>query len=164
MRKLIDVSAFKRDSHEKFNLLNPAEKDSKFKDFFWNHWKKTLKGLAGLFVVLFLWKFLPLNLFDRQNLSDIDPNKFQAVFLTNNQAYFGHISEISESSLILEKIYYFKASPGASSSQQVNLVRLRDEIYGPEDVLNLSNNQVSYWQNLRDDSQVVRMISQLEGK
>ncbi len=174
MRKLTDINPFKKESMEKFNLLHSASPESRIKALFSagggsafggeNYKKTAIKLLIVLLALLFLWKLAAFVPSGWRIFSDIDSNKFQAVFLNNNQTYFGHISEINESSLVLEKIYYFKASAGASSGQQLNLVRLRDEIYGPEDKIYISNNQVSYWQNLRDDSQVVKMIGQLEGK
>ncbi len=164
MRKLIDVSSFKKEEHGKFNFLHPAGKEARIREFFRNHRNKILKTLAVLLVLAFLWKLSAVASSKWPFFSDIDSDKFQAVFLTNGQAYFGHISEIGESSLVLEDIYYFKASGEAVSGQQLNLVRLEDEIYGPEDVIHISNSQVSYWQNLRSDSQVVKMINQLEGR
>jgi len=169
MRKLIDISSFKREDPKHFNLLNSVEKDSGIKYFFSTiggkaHWKTAFKFLLVLLIPLFLWKFLPLDSFKRQNLLSIDPDKFQAVFLTNNQTYFGHISKMGEGELVLEKIYYFKASQETASGQQLILVKLTDEIYGPEDVIYIPSNQISFWQNLRDDSQVVKMIGQLENK
>ena len=70
--------------------------------------------------------------------------------------------EISDDYLVLDKVYYFKVAEG--QAQQLNLVKLGDEIYGPEDLMHIPNNQITFWQNLRDDSQVTKIIKQLEEK
>ena len=165
MRKLIDISPFKKENREKFNLLHIPKGEILNKDFFKNYGKTVLKWLAVLAILLLLWKLsvLSLNfLGGRQDFSKIDKNKLQVVFLSNNQTYFGHILEITDDYLVLDKVYYFKVAPG--QAQQFNLVKLSDEIYGPEDLMHIPNNQITFWQNLRDDSQVTKIIKQSEEK
>ena len=161
MRKLIDINSFKKESREKFNLIHASEKESRIKNFLEKYGKIALKGLSILIALVFLWKLavLSLALFKKQNNSE-----WQAVFLSNNQTYFGHILETSNGYIVLEKVYYFKVVQGSQSSQQLNLVKLKDEIYGPEDLMRIPDNQITFWQNLRDDSQVVKIIKQLEEK
>ncbi len=144
MRKLIDINSFKKESREKFNLIHASEKESRIKNFLEKYGKIALKGLSILIALVFLWKL--------------------AVFSSNNQTYFGHILETSNGYIVLEKVYYFKVVQGSQSSQQLNLVKLKDEIYGPEDLMRIPDNQITFWQNLRDDSQVVKIIKQLEEK
>lgn len=165
MRKLIDISPFKKENREKFNLLHFSKGEILNKDLFKNYGKTVLKWLAVLVILLLLWKLsvLSLNFFGGgQDFSKIDQNKLQVVFLSNNQTYFGHILEISEDYLVLDKVYYFKVAPG--QAQQFNLIKLSDEIYGPEDLMHIPNNQITFWQNLRDDSQVTKIIKQSEEK
>ncbi len=167
MKKLIDINSFKRENREKFNLLHASENESRIKNFYKNYSKTTLKWLAVLAMLLILFKLLLITagFFKwRQDFLKIDPNKLQAVFLANNQIYFGHILEINNGYLILDKVYYFKVSQGSQSPQQLNLVKLGDEIYGPEDLMHIPNNQITFWQNLRDDSQVTKIIKQMDEK
>lgn len=97
-------------------------------------------------------------------------NKVQAVFLTNGQVYFGNVKEISPKYIDLENIYYLSTqqsqpnnqSSNNSNNQQNNfsLVKLGCELHGPYDQMVISTSQVSFWENLRDDGQVVKAIKQ----
>ena len=98
----------------------------------------------------------------------MDKDKWQVVFLNNGQVYFGHLKNLRRDYVSLENIYYLRAAqslqPSQQNSQQINLVKLGDEIHGPEDTLYISKNQISFWENLRKDSQVVRIIKQLRNE
>ena len=61
----------------------------------------------------------------------IDGNAYQAVFLTNNQIYFGHVKNGSSDYVTLEDVYYIQVNN--SDSTQNRLVRLGDsEPHGPK--------------------------------
>lgn len=163
MKKFIDISSLRKEGREKLDLIKEFQEESKMKNY--AKGKKVLKWLAifaGFLVLLKVFFFAAVFLKERINFSTIDSNKFQAVFLTNNQSYFGHILEINNNGVTLDKVYYFKISQNPKSAQQFNLVKLSNEIYGPEDLMHIPENQIIFWQNLRDDSQVARIIKQLE--
>ncbi len=97
----------------------------------------------------------------------VDRDATQAVFLTNGQVYFGHLSEANRKYLKLENIYYLRVSqqlqpPAQEPQTQINLVKLGNELHAPEDMMYIPKDQVSFWENLRPDSPVVQVIQQLE--
>lgn len=123
----------------------------------WRVWVVILIVLAVLWKLLAVAGFLPYRIFPA-----IDKNKWQVVFLSNNQVYFGHLESVSREYWKLTNIYYLRAAQQiqpASGSQQVNLVKLGSEIHGPEDEMYIPNSQISFWENLRDDSAIVRTIN-----
>lgn len=90
-------------------------------------------------------------------------NKFQAVFLQNGQlVYFGHIKGISQKYIYLTDIFYLNndSSNSAANSKSVSLVKLGCELHGPYDEMVLNADQVSFWENMKDDSKVVKAITQ----
>jgi hypothetical protein len=93
-------------------------------------------------------------------------NKFQAVFLQNGQlVYFGHIKGISQKYIYLEDIFYLNndgasAPTSTNASKSVSLVKLGCELHGPYDEMVLNADQVSFWENMKDDSKVVKAIAQ----
>lgn len=91
-------------------------------------------------------------------------NKFQAVFLQNGQlVYFGHIKGISQKYIYLTDIFYLNNdsnAPANSNSKSVSLVKLGCELHGPYDEMVLNTDQVSFWENMKDDSKVVKAIGQ----
>lgn len=94
-------------------------------------------------------------------------DKYQAVFLDNGQVFFGKLKNTSGTYLTLEKAYYTQkqdlpdgasAEQKAATSNNVSLVKVGDEVYGPEGVMRIRSEQVLFWQNLRNDSKVAKAI------
>ena len=90
---------------------------------------------------------------------------YQSVFLTNGQVYFGHLSA-SGNFLKLTNIYYLNVPASTTSGDQLKqtqtkpeLVKLGNELHGPEDVMYIESDKVLFWENMRDDSQVVKAIN-----
>src|SRR3989344_8570116 len=93
---------------------------------------------------------------------------WQAVFLTNNQVYFGHLSKKGDDMYKLTDIFYLRINQTLQPSNDqpnVNLVKLGSELHGPEDEMFIPKSQVSFWENMKEDSQVVGAIkAYLEGQ
>lgn len=102
----------------------------------------------------------------------IDSGKYQAVFFTNGQVYFGKLSSVNSDYLKLTDVFYLQAQAGgdddsenpqqASSGQGSNatLIKLGDEIHGPEDAMIISKDQVLFYENLKDTGKVSTTIEQ----
>ena len=101
----------------------------------------------------------------------IDSGKYQAVFFTNGQVYFGKLQSFNGQYMKLTNIYYLQSqqassdaanskNPQATSSDQnnVQLIKLGDEIHGPEDEMIISKDQMLFYENLKSDSKVVQSI------
>lgn len=92
---------------------------------------------------------------------------WRAVFLTNNQVYFGHFWDVPFSSAItLHDVYYLEIAQtdqlaAQDQSQQLKLVRLGNEIHGPTNEMTIPAGQVLFWETLRPDSAVVAAIKSL---
>lgn len=96
---------------------------------------------------------------------DIKKGKYQAVFLNNGQVYFGNIQDLNSKFINLDNIYYLQTNNGstdttASSNQNVQLVKLGCELHAPYDQMIINREQVIFWENLKDSSQVVKAIAQ----
>lgn len=91
-------------------------------------------------------------------------DNFQAVFLNNGQVYFGNIKKLGGESVDLRNIYYLQTANAngqeADSSTNVSLVKLGCELHAPFDQMLINADQVLFWENLKDDSQVVKAIEQ----
>lgn len=107
--------------------------------------------------------------------------QFQAVFLTSGQVYFGHLKNSDSKDPTLTDVYYLhstqqnsttgasttsaSSTAGAASAQgNVTLVKLGNEVHGPEDQITLKPAQILYWENLKSTSKVVQAISKNEQK
>ena len=108
-------------------------------------------------------------------LSDwADFSKYQAVFLSNGQVYFGKVADANQQTLVLEDIYYLRSAKNlqlsedqaAASTEADNfsLVKLGGEIHGPEDRMSINLSQVLFVEDLKPDSKVVEAIAAYERK
>jgi len=144
-------------------------------------------GLAVLLVILF-WlikemkgqnSFSMGNLIDKNNKNvvvgglKIDQGKYQAIFLTNGQVYFGKINSHNNTYVELVDIYYLQVKPvlqqGEEGNENTNqnpqeqktelsLVKLGNELHGPMDRMMINKDQVVFVEDLKDDSKVTDAI------
>lgn len=109
---------------------------------------------------------------------------YQAVFLSNGQVYFGQLDKVSTfigHNIILTHVYYLQAgetskplessptpssektktpspTPSSPSTPELTLIKLGSELHAPEDKLVINRNTVLFWENLKEDGQVVQAI------
>ncbi|MBH2007597.1 hypothetical protein I8H83_03270 [Candidatus Saccharibacteria bacterium] len=110
-------------------------------------------------------------------VNTIDTSKYQAVFFTNGQVYFGKLQLAGGDYMKLTDIYYLQNNqqtaaegedannPQQASTDQSNvqLIKLGDEIHGPEDEMIISKDQVLFYENLKTDGKVAQSIDQHKG-
>jgi hypothetical protein len=108
-----------------------------------------------------------------QNISNkvsfIDQTKYQAVFLSNGQSYFGKVSNENENYVNLSDVYYLvqkqplQSQQDAGSEQvaakapEYSLVKLGKEMHGPISMA-VSRSQILFIENLSDDSKLVQAV------
>jgi hypothetical protein len=89
---------------------------------------------------------------------------YQAVFLTNGQVYFGKYSTYNKDYSLLTDIYYLQNSNGLQTdinpTGNINLVKLGNEIHGPQDAMYIPMASVLFVENLKADGRVVQAINQ----
>ncbi|HMR55480.1 MAG TPA: hypothetical protein PKD34_02730 [Candidatus Doudnabacteria bacterium] len=83
---------------------------------------------------------------------------YQGIFLTNGQVYFGKVEDYNSDHVVLGNVYYLKDS----SSADLNIVKLGDELHGPKDPMIIKQQQILFLENLKADSQVISKIKALE--
>lgn len=112
---------------------------------------------VGAISILPLTNSLRYDHYDKNDF--IDQMTYQAIFLTNNQIYFGHLKNVSPNYLILSDVYYVKVNDDGKGQ----LVKLGSiEPHGPQDKMTISLNQVLFWENMRPDSPVVKTIQSVQ--
>lgn len=93
--------------------------------------------------------------------------EWQAVFLTNGQVYFGKLEGLSGDFVKLEEIYYLQLAQAPQPSDQkekqqqpaqVSLVKLGNELHGPEDAMTINRNQILFVEDIKPESKVVEAI------
>lgn len=132
-----------------------------------NHTSKWVRWGGGVVIIILailLGAVLALMLLAKPQTQGqfIDSGKFQAVFLTNNQVYFGHITSTNQQYLVLNNIYYLQSSSTGTqqnASTNIALIKLGCELHKPYDQMIINQSQVTFWENLQTDGQVAKAIT-----
>lgn len=99
--------------------------------------------------------------------SNIESNKYQAVFLTDGQVYFGKLHTLNGDYMKLTNIYYLQTKATSSTNPQqttsqaatnVQLIKLGNEIHGPEDEMIINKSQIMFFENLKNAGKVSTLI------
>jgi len=134
------------------------------------------KGLITLIIVLIIigGGVYLLSSYTGIGMNILGPAKFeknwQAIFLSNGQVYFGKITKLTTNEIILKDIYYLQvvttplqrsqqAEAGQEQEQRLTLIKLGNEIHGPEDEMVINRRHVIIMEDLKDDSRVVQAIN-----
>lgn len=135
---------------------------------------QTVLIAVGAIILVALLAFGGLFLYQSRTGSNIDGSKYQAVFLSNGQVYFGKLSPLNSEYMKLNDIFYLQTksdttsgNPQATSSQtasDVQLIKLGNEIHGPEDQMTISKSQILFFENLKKDSKVSSSIDSYQKK
>ena len=99
----------------------------------------------------------------------IQADKYQAVFLVNGQTYFGKLHPFNDEYMKLTNVFYLQTqqaeeqdskNPQQTSSDQgdVQLIKLGDEIHGPQDEMIIDKRQMLFYENLKTDGKVAQSI------
>ena len=147
------------------NLLN---KEARRKTILWT---AIILVLALFFLMIFNFLFSGNTNYSYM-LNWSDPTKYQAVFLSNGQVYFGRVVDINKETLILEDIYYLRASKALQTgvdetrieSDNFSLIKLGSEIHGPEDNMKINLDHVMFVEDLSWESKVVEAIREYKVK
>ncbi len=95
----------------------------------------------------------------------INSKEYQAVFLTNGQVYFGKLTDLNSKYLVLKNVFYIENNnPSSTTTTQNSNYTLRKlgtaELHLPEDKMVVNRDTVTFWENLKDTSQVVTKINE----
>jgi len=94
----------------------------------------------------------------------ISSSQYQAIFTTNNQAYFGKMQRLSDGGYRMTNVYYLQQAGNTSQransdNQTPQLIKMGSELHGPEDSIVFDKSQVLFWENLKSDSKVTKAIN-----
>ena len=128
--------------------------------------------VAAVFVLFALITVAIITLAGKIGSSAIDSSKYQAVFLTNNQVYFGKLQKSTDNYYKLTDVFYLQATQAQADVTDINaenpqdpagqtgvqLIKLGNEVHGPEDAMIIDRSQVLFIENLKKNGNVVDSI------
>jgi hypothetical protein len=93
-----------------------------------------------------------------------DGATWRAVFLANNQVYFGKFYyRAGFSAAKLKDIYYLEApeplqAPNSVPQKEFKIIKFGNEAHRPKDEMMISKSQILFWEDLSKDSPIVKAI------
>lgn len=121
--------------------------------------------LSGIAAAVVISGVVLITMHMSSHASGPNPDLYQAVFLDNDRAYFGHLKRADSQFFLLEDVYYVEAGsalPGQSPTSN-RLIRLGAvESHGPENMMMIQQNHIRVWENLRPNSPLVQAIINLK--
>ncbi len=100
--------------------------------------------------------------------------KYQAVFLTSGQVYFGKVDHKTGKYVVLSDIFYLRVNQAlqppkegeesAANQPNLSLIKLGNELHGPVDKMEINRDQILFIEDLKDDSRVVEAIKDYKKK
>lgn len=125
--------------------------------------KQALLGVVGIVVVLgLLWWFFGRNM---GVPSYIETSKYQVVCLQSGECYFGKIASVTSDTVQIKNVFYVQKTTGTttdtteSTDNNLQLIKLGNEVHGPEDMMAINRSQVLYIENLKSDGKVTQTIN-----
>jgi len=121
-----------------------------------------IASVAGLLLIVVLgFKVYWLTFKSFEERKRIDPTTYQAIFLDDQQIYFGKLKDIDSLYPVLEDVYYLMLEGEDKSSGR--LVKLgQTEPHGPYDYMIINREHILFWENLKPDSRVIQTIKNLK--
>lgn len=119
--------------------------------------RKSARGLVWVILIVLVvligwWWFRGGNKFGSFTRAG---DGYQAVFLTNNQVYFGKLAEARGNYAVLTDIFYLQVSqplqpspPAGGPNPNVNLIKLGSELHGPVDRMEINRDQILFIETL----------------
>lgn len=94
---------------------------------------------------------------------------YSAVFLVNNQVYFGKLQNAEGPNPKLTDVYYLRVQNQAqiatdSASPNIALIKLGSELHGPSDEIIFNKDQILLIQELTADSRVYKAIEEYKAR
>ncbi len=130
---------------------------------FFRKYLTVITGFLAIVIGVLLIVFLAnqVNLITIKKSSLIDKSLYQAVFLSNDQIYFGRLKNLGSDYLILTDVYYAKVNEDGIG-QLVKLGQI--EPHGPKDEMVISREHILFWENMKPDSPVVKTIQSIQSQ
>ncbi len=134
------------------------------------NWRKMIVVVAIALLGLLLLGGLFLRAVNPSTM--IDSNKYQAIFLTNGQVYFGKLQLLDTGYYKLTNVFYLQTEQqkaddnpqktAEDADKNVQLIKLGNEIHGPDDAMMIAKDQVLFFENLNKDGRVSKSMQQFE--
>lgn len=125
-----------------------------------------LGALMGGLALILAIALVTMLIMKSQPAQRVEASKYQAVYLANGQMYFGKLQNTDGDFLVIKTPYTVQSvaadSKATAEQSTTTLLKVSSQVYGPEESVAIKASQVTFWQNLRDDSKITQAIKAKE--
>ena len=120
--------------------------------------KKIIISVLVLLVVLIIagiW----IGMWFTSQLQPVSPSgasPYTAVYMTTGDIYFGKYNRFPKPHMT--DVWFLQRTTDQSNQQKFGIVPFANAFWGPVDTVNFNENQILFWANLRNDSQIVKVL------
>lgn len=126
--------------------------------------------VAAILLFTIGWSVFNGNGIGYSEANQVNSKQYQAVFLNGGSTsgsvayttYFGHITKMTQSYVILKNVYYLttdQTTTGSAANPQLTKLGCQ-QLHSPYDEMVINRNQIAFWENLQDSGKVVQAIKQ----
>lgn len=102
---------------------------------------------------------------------NLSSDKYQAVFVSNGQTYYGKLHAFESNYPYLTEVYYLALQPQQEfnttptpAPQNFTVYSLIQDLHGPEDKIVFNKQSILFVEELRDDSSVLQAINNIKAQ
>lgn len=97
----------------------------------------------------------------------IDTNRYQAVYLDNDNVYFGKVEVLLNGDILLNDVFRVQATEGNTSTNKdsnaqtaadIRLIKPGNELHAPDDKMLIGREKILFIENLKTDGKVTNAI------
>lgn len=164
------ASPVEQQSRQQYRAAEPEQRVERVSQpRFQRPWIKNVTAAVVIVAVLaaagwFFWSN------QRGIAATIDTDKYQAVFLSNSQVYFGKLTNVNGDYMKLTNVFYLERQltaetateseeDAAAGDNNFQLLKYSDVLYGSEDAMIISKDDIIRYENLRSDGVVAKAIA-----
>ncbi len=129
--------------------------------------KLLVGGILSVVVLIVVGWFVWTTMF-ASTAAVIDSDKQQAVFFASGQVYFGKLEIVDDEFMRLTDVFYIQSNassetvsenPEDTTAGDMQLIKLGEEVHGPEDAMVINREQVLFFEDLKPDGRVSQLIA-----
>lgn len=101
----------------------------------------------------------------------IDTSRYQAVYLDNDNVYFGKVEILLNGDILLNDVFRVQAAEGSAGTNQnanaqaaadIRLIKPGNELHAPDDKMLIGREKILFIENLKTDGKVTNAITEYQ--
>ena len=83
---------------------------------------------------------------------------YSAIFLDNDQVYFGQVVHKNNQDITIDHVYYLKANQETTDSARLALMKLGSELHSPTDRMVINRTHILFYETMTEEGVIMNAI------